>query len=201
MTPDEVLAKLKEISSNKTRRTLDVIYEICREQIDRGHYDFSVATIARLGRGRGVPRAQSLRNRTGEKYRALLKSFEKDAPQQTRNRAQIGESDWIEEIENSKHKLLARMQSEELYAAKKMLRDFIPPGTRIEVKDYQNMAYESEGCLNSIERRALEYLTSSDFLGKWHFTISEYGEIRDQDGKVVLKAGTVDAVKKALTYL
>jgi hypothetical protein len=42
---------------------------------------------------------------------------------------------------------------------------------------------------------------SDEFLEKWGFAISEYGEIVDSTGTVVLRAATADAIKKALTYL
>lgn len=77
----------------------------------------------------------------------------------------------------------------------------MPPGTRIEVRDYQNEAAAEDRPLSPLERRALEYLISDEFLGKWGFSLSEYGEIIDSSGNVVLRPATVDAVKKALTYL
>ncbi|MGB0466642.1 MAG: gamma-mobile-trio protein GmtX [Pontibacterium sp.] len=201
MKPDELLEKLKETTSPKACKTLDAIYEICVEQEQRGLNDFSVATIARLGHKRGVPKAQSLRNKTGESYQALLRSFE-DQHRGDKPRVEArAEDDWIEEIQNPKHKLLARIQASELAAANKKLRDFLPPGTRIDVRDYQNEALGEDHKLNNLERRALEYLISEEFLGKWEFSISEYGEIVDGTGTVVLRAATVDAVKKALTYL
>ncbi|MEJ2424423.1 MAG: gamma-mobile-trio protein GmtX [Candidatus Thiodiazotropha sp.] len=65
----------------------------------------------------------------------------------------------------------------------------------MEVRDYQNEAQGENCSLNNLERRALEYLVSDEFLGKW-WAISEYGEIVDGTGIVVLKAATEDAVKK-----
>lgn len=201
MKPDELLQKLKETASSKACKTLDTIYEICVEQEQRGVDDFSVATIARLGHKRGVPKAQSLRNKTGESYRALLRAFEDQHNDNKPRMEKRAADDWIEEIQNPKHKLLARVQAAELAAANKKLRDFVPPGTRIEVRDYQNEAHSEDRKLNELERRALEYLISEEFLGKWDFTVSEYGEIVDGAGTVVLRAATVDAVKKALTFL
>lgn len=201
MKPDELLEKLKETATPRAGRTLDTIYEICREQEKRGLTDFSVATIARLGHKRGVPKAQSLRNKTGEPYRALLRCFEAQHRSDEPKKGDRGEDDWIEEIQNPKLRLLARIQASELAAANKKLRDFVPPGNRIDVRDYQNQSFDEERTLNNLERRALEYLVSDEFLGKWGFSISEYGEIVDNTGTVVLRAATVDAVKKALTYL
>lgn len=201
MRPEDLLSKLKESSTPRTVKTLDVVFQICIEQEQRGVFDFSVATVSRLGQGRGVPKAQSLRNKAGEPYRAILNSFEKKN-QNVRSKVETkGDDDWINEIQSSKHKLLVRIQAAELASARKKLRDFVPPGSRIEVRDYQNEDLGVGGNLFPQERRALEYLVSKEFLDKWGFSISEYGEIMDRTGCVVLRAGTVDAVKKALNYL
>lgn len=201
MLPDELLLKLKEGATSKSCRTLDAIYEICREQEARKNYDFSPATIARLGYKRGVPTAQSIRNKSATRYRALLQCFtQKHSTKGLTPKPQIA-PDWTEEIANPKHRLLARMQASELAAAQSKLLDLIPPGTRFEIKDFQNEQQEGVGSLNSLERRALEYIASEEFLIKWHFSISDFGEILDSSGAVVMKAGTIDALKKALAYL
>ncbi|KPQ26802.1 MAG: hypothetical protein HLUCCX14_17300 [Marinobacter excellens HL-55] len=201
MKPEELLEHLKEKATPRAAKTLEAIYEICKEQEQRGLDDFSIATIARLGHKRGVPKAQSIRNKTGEPYRALLQSFAEHNKSDKPRMNPKGEDDWIEEIENPKHKLLARIQAAKLAAANKKLREFVPPGTRIEVKDFQNEADDENRALNNLERRALEYIISDEFLGKWGFSISAYGEIVDDSGTVVLRSATVDAVKKALTFL
>jgi len=201
MKPDQVLEKLKETASPKACKTLDTIFEICMEQRQRGLDDFSVATVARLGHQRGVPKDQSLRNKSGESYRALLRSFEDGTKRKKQRGKTRAEDDWIEEIENPKHKLLARIQASELVAANRKLREFVPPSSRIDVRDYQNDTRDGGGTFTEQERRALEYLLSEQFLAKWQFSISEYGEIIDGNSTVVLKAATVDAVKKALAQL
>lgn len=200
MSPEELLEKLKDSSSQKTCQTLDAIYQICVEQERRGLNEFSVATIARLGYKRGVPKAQSLRNATGEKYRALIRSFEERNAAKSPRSKDKSEDDWIEEIQNPKHKLLARIQASQLAAANKKIKEFVPPGTRIEILDYQSDKGDG-GALSSLERRALEYIVSDEFLDNWRFAVSEFGEIVDSSGSVVLKAATVDAVKKALKYM
>lgn len=148
-----------------------------------------------------MPQAQSIRNKTGEPYRALLQCFATKHKESSPRQAHKGEDDWIDEIDNPKHKLLARVQAAELAAANKKLRDFIPPGTRIEVKDFQNQAHDQSLQLNNLERRALEYIVSDEFLGKWGFKITEYGEFVDGSGNVVMRAATENAIKKALTCL
>ncbi len=64
MKPKILLDKLKETVSLKAIKTLDAIYEICLEQEKRGVYDFSVATIARLGY-RAPRKTRLIRCRTG----------------------------------------------------------------------------------------------------------------------------------------
>lgn len=47
------------------------------EQVNRGSYDFSVATIGRLSHERGGPGTQPIRNKSGERYRALIEGRQK----------------------------------------------------------------------------------------------------------------------------
>jgi hypothetical protein len=202
MTPSEMLEKLKQDATPRAVATLEAIFEICIEQKERGINDFSIATIAKLGYKRGVPRAQSLRNKTGECYRALIKCFADANVAGPKEKSEVqSKEDWIEEIANPKHKLLARIQAAELSAAQSKIREFVPPGTRIDVYDHRGSLDDSKAKLTSQERRALEYIISKEFQQKWNFSETVYGELVDSNNKVVLKAATVDAVKKALNHL
>ena len=128
MNSEELLNRLKHGSSLKIQQSLDAIYEICVEQQERGIHDFSVSTIAKLGFNRGVPRAQSIRNKTGEKYRAIIQSFEDFSSQMPKRRIPSqSDSAWIDEIQNPKHQLLVRIMASELKEAQQMIREIIPP--------------------------------------------------------------------------
>lgn len=202
MTPADMLEKLKENATPRAVATLEAIFEICTEQKERGVDDFSIASIAKLGHKRGVPREQSLRNKTGEIYRALIKSFAETKKSEIRKApVPISKDDWIEEISNPKLKLLARMQAAELSAAQARIRDFVPPGTRIDVYDHHASPIDSESKLTAQERRALEYIISKEFQRKWNFSETIYGEIVDSNQKIVMKAATIDAIKKSLSHL
>ncbi len=101
MNSEELLNRLKHGSSLKIQQSLDAIYEICVEQQERGIHDFSVSTIAKLGFNRGVPKAQSIRNKTGEKYRAIIQSFVDVSSQMPKLRKPSqSDSTWIDEIQN-----------------------------------------------------------------------------------------------------
>jgi len=200
MSPKELLEKLKLNVSNKKRLTLDVIYEICIEQVERGTPDFSVATISRLGYNRGAPKAQSIRNQAGEHYRALLKAF---ADQHSPVGKQLSKTkrvdDWITEIKDPKLKLLVQIQASELAKAKTLIKEIIPPGLEIYIDDRGTA--KAEHRLSKIERGALEYCLDDLFLLDNGFKLGKYGDVLNSDGSKVFKPGTLDAMKKALGYL
>ncbi|WP_280179354.1 gamma-mobile-trio protein GmtX [Acinetobacter nosocomialis] len=202
MNPEELLNKLKHGSSLKIQQSLDAIYAVCIEQLERGIQDFSVSTIANLGFNRGVPKAQSIRNKTGEKYRALIQCFA-DASSQKSNLVKPSQTDnpWIEEIQNPKHQLLVRIMASELKEAQQMIREIIPPKQRIDIYDHKNMIPEESFKLSDQEVRALQYLLSADFQKKWNLKPTHFGELVDESNNPVFKISTLDALRKALEYL
>jgi hypothetical protein len=74
-SPDDVLTVLQRDATKRTRQSLELIHNLCKEQHTAGNCDFSVATIGRLSAQRGGPSTQAIRNSTGEHYRALLKAW------------------------------------------------------------------------------------------------------------------------------
>lgn len=200
MSPAEILSKLKENASKKTQETLDAIYEICIEQKERGLDDFSIVTIAKLGHKRGVPQAQSIRNKSGEPYRALLRAFLESSPKKIKIDTPRKDEDWIEEITNPKHKLLIQIMAAELKSANQKLKEILPPSLRIDVYDHKSQS-EPLCKLDDVERRALEYLISERFQNKWNFKPTEYGEYENERGEIIFKAGTLSAIKKALDIM
>lgn len=196
--PSEVLKHLKSISSSRSHETLDAIFEICSEQVERGIIDFSIATVSRLGHKRGVPRAQSIRNKTGENYRALIHSFINCLPKNSLSKPKATDA-WIDDIKDLKLRLLVQIQASQLAEAQRTVREIVPPGLEIRVDDRGGAGAAQK--LNAIERRALEYLISEDFLHQWGYTLGEFGDVMDSNNSKVFKPGTVDAIRKALESL
>ncbi len=200
MTTYELKEKLKINVSPRVQQTLDAIYQICLEQQERGVNDFSIATIARLGHQRGVPKAQSIRNKSGEKYRTLISLFANSIPSKNQIKLPKVEDHWIDEIQNPKHKLLVRIMASELRQANQKLNEIISPNTRIDVYDHAGQPAPVQK-LNNQERRALEYIVSDKFMDKWNLQTNEFGEMVNQSNQPVFKVATIDAIKKALEYL
>ena len=202
MIPEELLEKLKQGASAKVKETLDAVYEVCREQQERGISDFSIATIAKLGAKRGVPKAQSIRNKSGDKYKALITAFADSSGKHKKSNAiSKSDSDWIDEIPSPKHQLLARIMASKLKGLKQVLQEIVPPRQRIEIYDYKNARLHDAAKLSDQEKRAIEYILSDAFKNKWHLTQNEYGEMVDEHGTPVFKTSTVDALRKVLEYL
>lgn len=202
MNAEDFLKELKKNTSIKIQQSLDAIYEVCMEQQERGIHDFSISTIAKLGSNRGVPKAQSIRNKTGEKYKALIQYFA-DIKSQKPKLLKPSESAnaWIEEIQNPKHQLLVRIMASELKEAQQMIREIIPPKQRIDIYDHKNMIPDQTFKFSDQEVRALQYLLSTDFQKKWNLRPTTFGELVDESNKPVFKVSTLDALRKALEYL
>jgi hypothetical protein len=199
MYPKAMLEHLKTIASPRTYSTLEAIYEVCQEQVERGISDFSFTTVARLGEKRGVPKAQSIRNAPGVHYRALIESFAATSPaKQVANKGTKAEG-WIDELPNDRHRLLVKILLSELAEARRLVKEVVPPGLEIYVDDRRAPAGTFK--LDDVERRALEYILSDDFMRKWSFRRGDKGDVLDQTGGRVLKPGTVDAIEKALRHL
>ncbi|MFJ4605802.1 gamma-mobile-trio protein GmtX [Pseudomonas atacamensis] len=199
MDPKAMLEHLKTVASPRTHGTLDAIYEVCNDQLERKVSDFSITTIARLGEKRGVPKAQSIRNATGVHYRTLIESFVAAAPVKKVGYKQASADAWIDELPNARHRLLVQILLSELAEARRLVKEVVPPGLEIYVDDRRQQAGAFK--LDDIERRALEYILSEDFIKKWNFRKGDKGDVLDQTGGRVLKPGTVDAIEKALRYL
>jgi hypothetical protein len=198
MTPEEMLVHLKE-KAPRQHATLDAVYAVCQEQIQRGIADFSFTTIARLGAGRGVPKVQSIRNKTGDNYRVLIKCFEGSTEACQRVPRSKAAEAWVDEIEDPRLRLLVNITLSKLAEAERLNRELIPPNTEIHIDD--RVGSQTEYRLTPVERRAIEHLMSEGFFTSWRLKRGGKGAVLDEEGKVVFKPGTLDALTKILTYL
>lgn len=74
-TPEVLLEQIKAKSNARKQRSLQIIDDICREQRERGSVDFTIATIGKLSEQRAGPACQTIRNKSGEDYRALISAW------------------------------------------------------------------------------------------------------------------------------
>ncbi|CAH1601429.1 conserved hypothetical protein [Vibrio jasicida] len=204
ITPEEVLSQLKKKASSRVQSSLEAVFTICKEQQERGLNDFSYSTIARLGKGRGVPAAQSIRNKTGESYRTLIASFNsstKDQPRSARSTSKGKMHAWIDELDDPVVKLQANILYAQKKEAERLLNEVVPINQVIEVFDNVDVSVASIK-LTELERSALEYLISSEFLRRHQLELGKNGSIVSTDTqKSFFPVATLDAIKKALQNL
>lgn len=204
ITPEKVLSQLKKKATSRVQISLDAVFIICKEQQERGFNDFSYTTIARLGKGRGVPAAQSIRNKTGESYRTLIASFSsspKDESRPARNTSKGKMYAWIDELEDPVVKLQARILYSQKKEAERLLNEVVPINQVIEVFDNVDISVASIK-LSELERSALVYLISSEFLRRHQLELGKNGSIVSSDNqKSFFPVATIDAIKKALQNL
>lgn len=197
MNPTEILCTLKKDCSLKKQKTLEAIYEVCNDMLSKNSTDFSFANIARQGRHKGVPSAQSIRNSSGQMYRTLIEAFQKTGHS---NRHQSkGVADWIESIKDHKLRFLVRSQEAENYRLRSLLKEIVPPNLEVRVDD--RTPFSADNKLTDIERRALLYLISEEFRLQWGYTLGRHGDLLDNNGTKIFRPGTLDAIQKALRTL
>ncbi|MFA7312675.1 MAG: gamma-mobile-trio protein GmtX [Shewanella sp.] len=204
ISPQIVLEQLKKTVSSRIQSSLDAIYQICIEQQERGLSEFGYSTIARLGKGRGVPAAQSIRNKTGEPYRTLIASFGKTSEKSEKSNATTSKSKryaWIDELKDPVIKLQANILYSQKIAAEKLAKEIAPIDQVIEIFDGDSSA-STTAKLTNLERDALEHLISSEFLRRQRLELGPNGSILTVDKQeTFFPVATLDAIKKALQYL
>lgn len=204
IAPKTVLEQLKKQSSSRVKDSLDAIYKICEEQQERGLNEFSYSTIARLGKGRGVPAAQSIRNKTGEPYRTLISSFANlnSNPNKPASNTNKGKSyTWIEELKDPVVKLQANILYSQKLAAEKLVKEIAPIDQVIEIFDGCSST-STLSKLTDLEREALEHLISTEFMRRQRLELGPNGSILTTDEKeTFFPVATLDAIKKALQHL
>ena len=204
--PNEVYeAVLSQLNSSRSRKSLAAIHEVCREHRSSGAVDFRIATIAKLGANRGVPSAQTIRNKTGEPYRAVIDAWQALGDQKKKEiKGRItpsGKYDWVDELGNPTHRYLVldliaqvrhlRAENKGFASIKKL---------DIDCRSDSEAAAESQiPNLRSHELDALKEAISTEFLNRHGWVRGERGSIKDQNDKVIFRNGFVDVIEKVLS--
>jgi hypothetical protein len=200
--PDEVYKKLiSEVKNSRVKRSLEAIHDICREQHDRKSQDFSYESISKLGSDKGVPAAQSIRNKTGEKYQALIRAWQ--SIKTNRPKKKITESEvWIDKIEDPTVRLLVR----DLYAEKTSLKNEVKllkniKTLNIDMRPVEHNLYARDSLTPKLLESELDALKSAineSTLSKLGWCVTERGGIVDNKNRTIFKNGFVTGIGKML---
>jgi len=207
--PSELCEKLKQNTSSRTAKSLDIIHQICTEQAERGSTDFSIATIGLLSEAALGPKTQTIRNKTGEKYRALIQSWAEFKKPLKVISGKVREKDsWVNDIAEPRIKwlvmdLLAQNSKlkGQLQLAKEQANVHID--LRPVAKNGNSAGSDPLKLFNaellSSEREALERAISLEGQRKHGWSTDERGRVRDKDGNEIFQVGFISAVRKILS--
>lgn len=200
---DALLEALCAGADPRKASSLRLIHAICVEQQDRDSADYSIATIGRLSADRGGPAAGAIRNKTGEAYRALIKTFVGSAGRKA-NLVGAGQADLILEgvtdpvLRARLGLLLAELKATraQLLAARHLANQTATLDLATGEQTPAPTPY-----LSALEVRALENAISATTLEHWGWRVDDGGRIVTDAGRTVFAAGFVTAIGKVLKSL
>ena len=203
--PYKVCEILKQGASSRTIKALDIIHQVCIEQANRGSTDFTIAMIGRLSKEAHGPGIQAIRNKTGEKYQALIKSWADFKKPLNVVSGKVKEKDaWVNDIKEPHIKWLvldliadnSRLRGQ-LQLAKEQSNIHID--MRSETSNPLSQQHLKTQTLLPDEREALFHAIDEQTILAKQWTIGELGEVLDVNGEEVFQIGFVEAIQKILT--
>jgi hypothetical protein len=208
MHPDDLIEQLKKTATPRKQRSLDIIFEVCREQFERGSRDFSVATIARIAANRGGPSKGAIHNATGDDYKGLIKAWAEHTGGVTRKVRQVSANPYTALIEKIENPALRSMMNGILAENRQMRREITllkAEGNRM--IDMRPLAAESREVVQILpashglyptEVDALRHAVSDRLLRDEGWTTDSEGRILSETGRVIFKPGFVSAIHKII---
>ena len=201
MSIDDQFEKIVSTLSGRKQKSLKIIHEICQEQVERGSKDFSVATIGLLSEKRGGPVTQTIRNKTGEEYRAVIELWKKECGADDVVPGQGVTGSWTDQIKEPDHKFLAKdleLKVKRLQQENTMLRANANPIIDMRPKTSPSKNVQKVE-LNDSERKALKHAISEEVFEHYGWSKGEKGQVFDERDKVIFKPGYVTAIEKILS--
>lgn len=208
MHPDDLLDQLKKTATPRKQKTLDLIYEVCKEQYERGSRDFSVATIARIAEDRGGPSKGSIHNKTGDDYKGLIKTWAEHTGGVTRKVRQVSENPYSALIDKIENPALRSMMAGILAENRQMRREITllkAEGNRVidmrpksvEPREAVQVLPASFGLYPS-EIEALRHAVSDRVFMDEGWATDTEGRVISEAGRPVYKPGYITAIRKIL---
>lgn len=207
MKPEELFKLLCAKSNARKVKNLTILNAVCQEQHDRGSKDFSTATIARLSLKADGPAESTIRNRTGDDYRGLIKAWADFSSCSTKKPKQVADDPIaavLSKIPDIAVKSIVgaviaenRKMRGELRTLKANLDLVVdlraeapkPAGDTIEILP------ASHG-LTASEISALKYAISPDLLDSEGWVTDEHGRVLNSKGRTIQRVGYVSALRK-----
>jgi hypothetical protein len=207
--PNELCENLKKNATSRAGKSIDIIHQVCAEQAERGSNDFTIATIGRLSKEAHGPGAQAIRNKTGEKYQALIQSWaEFKKPLKVISNKIKEEDAWVEDIDDPRIKWLVMdviTNNSKLIGQLQLAKEQANIHIDLRPRENNDIAEGSlqpslaKPDLSEAEVKALKHAIDPERLKECRRTVDERGRLKDKEGKTIFKAGFVSAIEKILS--
>lgn len=199
-SPEDVYQNLLEEASTRMKPKLELINDICKEQIERGSTDFKIATIARISEAKNGIKAQTIRNKTGKAYQDLINAYA-NAHQSTVSKPKLkSEHDWVDEIKDPRIRWLVL----DLITKNKELNSQLIKFKRVTELEI-DMRKQSDALSGGIDLKgsdidALNHAIEPKTLSDLGCYMDEKGYvINEATGRKAYKPAYISAIQKVLT--
>lgn len=206
INPSDLLEGLCNNAHPRKQQSLKLIYRLCEEQHERGSNDFSIATIGRLSEAAGGPSAAAIRNKTGDDYKALIKTFAEFVGGKAKRVAQRKGSvldDLLEGVSDPVLRTRIGILLAELESARCQVTALRHIANQSAVLNLEGPAAQPEAVsptpeFTTQERNALERAIAPATLKHWGWVAEPSGRVKTEAGQVVYPAGYLTAIRKVL---
>lgn len=210
MSPDQMLAQFKANANSRKARSLDILSAVCQEQFERGSKDFTIATIGRLSLKKGGPATQSIRNKSGAEFKALITAWANQSGPVVKRQPKLNEHPLFAVLEKIPDPAVRAVMGAILAENKKLKGEvnLLKCNSQI-VIDRRPAPWPAcaeavlpkfDG-LTDTEKLALHHSISDRLLQDEGWHLDESGRILSDRGRVIFKIGFRSAIRKILASI
>lgn len=205
IAPKAFLEQLCKETHSRTETSLRLIFSICEDQEARGSRDFSVAMIGSISAERGGPSPAAIRNKSGEKYRALIAAYADSVGGKKRKSVAPRKNDVDDILEGVTDPVLRTrlgMLLAELASTRAQLLSARHLASKNAVLDLPSDNQQAQppkapiSALTDQERKTLASAISQKTLDHWGWVIDRSGRVLTDQGQVVFGSGFATAIQK-----
>ncbi|MDX2370471.1 MAG: gamma-mobile-trio protein GmtX [Colwellia sp.] len=204
--PEEMFEHLIKGASSRVVKGLTILHKVCNEQSERGSTDFTIATIGRLTEDAGSIKVQTIRNKTGNKYQALIESWSEFKKPLKIAKGKIKEQDaWINDISSPRIQWLVRdLMAEKSRLIGQLQKAKMKANIHIDMRPIRNVSIKSNSpnpILTPVQRKALAHAIDEATLRRNHWLKDDNGRVYfdSNDGKnEIFRPGFIQAIENIL---
>ena len=211
MHPEELLGRLKSGANARKGKNLEILNDVCRKQFERGSKDFTIATIGRLSEENAGPATQSLRNKTGDNFKALISAWANHTGGSVKRKPRLNENPLYAILDKIPDPAVRAVVGAVLAENRKLKGEVNLLKRNAHVVIDQRPLQSSQGSqkeltqilpasigLTESEMDALKHASSDLQIQNEGWRVDEGGRVLNAHGRVIFKVGFVSAIRKVL---